>query len=96
MGVAKGVVDDALTGVDEEENAYQAASKLIRRLDQADYATFRKKLVGYLRRRGFGTAAMSRTVQRLWLELSDPHYSHIDSHSKEHQQKDDVDRRRDR
>ena len=72
LGVPREVVDEALEGLDEENNAYQAAIKVLHRLARPDLVTFRKKLFPYLRRRGFGAYAINRTVQRLWSELSHP------------------------
>ena len=71
MGVSREVADDALEGLDEDESAYRAASGISRRLGQPDYDTFQKKLVPYLRRRGFGLETTKGAVRRLWGELSD-------------------------
>ena len=78
MGVSREVADDALEGLDEDESAYRAASGISRRLaeesrrlGQSDYDTFQKKLVPYLRRRGFGPETTKGAVRRLWSELSD-------------------------
>lgn len=88
MGVSREVVEEALNGLDEEENAYRASCGFLRRLGGADYGTFRRKLVAYLHRRGFGSEAVKCTVQRLWQELSDPAYSHIGAEGHGEQQKD--------
>ena len=71
MGVSRDVIAEALDGLDEEENAYRAASGILRRLRQMDYPDFRKKVVPYLRRRGFSLEVANRTAGRLWEELSD-------------------------
>ena len=94
MGVSREVVDEALEGLDEEEGAYLAASRMVRRLDQADYGTFRKKLAAYLRRRGFSHEAVGRTIQRLWQELSDSAYGHIEGDAHEKEPKDGAQRTR--
>ena len=95
MGVSREVVEEALDGLDEEENAYRASCGLLRRLSGTDYDTFRRTLVAYLRRRGFGYEVVRSAVQRLWQELSDPAYSHIEADGHGEQQKDDADRRSD-
>ena len=89
MGVSREVADDALEGLDEDENAYRAARGISRRLGQSDYDAFRKKLVPYLRRRGFGPEATRGAVRRLWSELSDT--VHGDIYGEGHgQQPEDV------
>lgn len=90
------MADDALEGLDEDENAYRAARGISRRLaeesrrlGQSDYNAFRKKLVPYLRRRGFGSEATRGAVRRLWGELSDT--VHGDVYGEGHgQQQEDV------
>ena len=82
MGVSREVAEEALDGVDEGENAYRAASRVLRRLGQLDYDTFRKKLAAHLRRQGFSPETVRVTVRRLWQELSaDPAYGHKDGHA---------------
>lgn len=72
MGVSREVVEESLVGMDEHQDAYRAAVKIVPKLSQADYATFRKKMVGHLRRRGFASEAVRTAIQRSWQELSDP------------------------
>lgn len=68
-GVASEVIDEVLEGINEEESAYRAAQKRGRTLEK-DYETFRRKLGTFLGRRGFSYDAISRTIERLWRELS--------------------------
>ena len=72
LGVSREVVSEALEGMDEEDNAFRAACRVVRKLREVDYDAFKKRLVPYLRRRGFNTDVTNRTVRRLWQELSDP------------------------
>ena len=85
LGVSREVVEDALQGLDEEENAYRAAIRVARRLGQDGHGVFRKKLAAYLRRRGFVGEVVTRTVQRLWWELTDPNYSYIEGSGQQHE-----------
>ena len=71
MGVARDVVDEALEGYDEEANAKRAAAIASPRLAGLDEATFRRRLSGYLARRGFGRGVALRVVDEVWRELSD-------------------------
>ena len=67
-GVDSAVAQEAVRDLDDEENAYRAGLKAAGKLTGADLATFRRRLWGYLRRRGFGDAVCRRTIQQLWEE----------------------------
>ena len=70
-GIADDVIDATLEGLDEADSAYRAAERRARQwLERGDmpYATFRRKLWDYLRRRGFGSGVARDTVARLWAE----------------------------
>ena len=68
----KGLDDEAsasaLTGLDEEELAYQAALKYQRKLQDLPKPDFRRKLAGFLARRGFSYAVIEPALQRVWQE----------------------------
>ena len=85
MGVAGDAVEQALDGLDEEDGAYRAGSKIAHRLGKLEQEGFRKKLSAYLRRRGFRPLLVRETVARLWAELSDPADSHINGGGYEQQ-----------
>ena len=72
FGVAREVIDHALLGLEEEENAYRAGLKLAIRLMSKDCTQedLSRKLYPYLRRRGFAYSLARETVVRLWLELA--------------------------
>ncbi len=67
-GVAREVADAAVAGLDEEDSAYQAGHRRTRALQGVDYATFRRRLGDYLKRRGFYSDVVRRTVDQLWQE----------------------------
>lgn len=67
-GLEREVIDQAVQGLDDKAGAYQAAVGKARSLGGADFAEFRRKLGGYLQRRGFDYTTVSSTVKRLWLE----------------------------
>ena len=90
LGVSREVVEEALEGLDEEESAYQAASRTLASLRRLDYHTFRKRMFAYLRRRGFGSEVATRTILRLRRELSDPAYSSIEGRAHDEQPEDDT------
>ena len=74
FGVAREVIDQALLGMEEEENAYRAGLKLAVRLMSKDCTqeALGRKLYPYLQRRGFAYSVVRDTVNRLWLDLA-PH-----------------------
>ena len=69
---AKGVDSDAsrepLEGVDEAEAALRAGGRRSASLRGLPYAEFRRRLGGFLRRRGFDYQTIRRTVERQWEE----------------------------
>jgi regulatory protein len=67
-GVARETAQAATETLDDEEIAYAAGQRPARPLAGADYTTFRRRVWGYLQRRGFSQAVMRRTVGRLWEE----------------------------
>ena len=77
-GVSREVAEEALCGLDEEEGAYQAGRRVVRKLCAVDYATFRKVLGTHLGRRSFRRGAIDAAVHRLWSELSDPGYGQVE------------------
>ena len=70
--LAKGVDTETVRAevdtLDDEESAYNAGLRAARSLASADYTTFRRKMWGYLHRRGFGQSIVRKTVGRLWEE----------------------------
>ncbi len=71
LGVEDEVIKEALAGFDAWENAYRAGHSLAQRLKISDYLQFRRRLWGYLYRRGFDSTVIGDTVRRLWRELTD-------------------------
>jgi regulatory protein len=66
-GVSRQVVDDALEGtdIDEREHAMQLARVRVARLGGLDADTRRRRLIGYLQRRGFGWDAVQHALRVL-------------------------------
>ena len=67
-GVDRDIAESAVHDMDDDDSAYRAGLKLTRRLPKKDFQTFRRKLWGYLQRRGFSHSVARLTVQRLWEE----------------------------
>ena len=70
-GLGEETIAEAVEGVDEESSAYRAAQKKARTLNTSDYSSFQSKLIGFLRRRGFGYEVCRRTVRQVWQERSE-------------------------
>ncbi len=68
-GVDADTATAAVDGLDDEESAYRAASKRLKTLSGEDYDAFRRKLGGFLTRRGFSYETARRTLDRCWREL---------------------------
>ncbi|MDI7276362.1 MAG: RecX family transcriptional regulator [Anaerolineae bacterium] len=69
-GVDDATIDRATQDLDEVEAAYRAAQTQALRLRGTDRDTFRRRLWGYLSRRGFPYETVRETVERLWRERS--------------------------
>jgi regulatory protein len=68
-GVSREVIDRALEDVDEYAMAEKVAAKKIRRLRNLEWPDFRKKMYGYLSRRGFNYSVSRDVVQSSWEKL---------------------------
>jgi regulatory protein len=71
-GVKRDIIDELVSGEQDEDLAMQAARmKALSLIQQPgiDYATFYRRLGSFLQRRGFDYEITSRTVKTLWQEL---------------------------
>jgi regulatory protein len=68
-GVAADIIDSLLDQVDDRQNAYRAALKRINRWQHLEPEQRRRKLDGYLRRRGFNY----ETIQGVWERIQAEH-----------------------
>ena len=69
-GVSSDTIDQVVATIDDAESAYRAGRSKAGRLPANDYQLFRRRLGGYLKRRGFGYGVIAPTVARLWQELT--------------------------
>lgn len=67
-GVDQNIIDEALQDIDEEALAYQAAHKNARKYRRYEWPDFRKKLLGFLARRGFNYSIAAPIVEQVWAE----------------------------
>ena len=85
LGVDRETIRDALSDFDAAANAYQAGSKYAAKLPLDDPEAFRRKLGGFLHRRGFEGEVLGQTVERLWRELFDPLHGRVDGDGQNNQ-----------
>ena len=81
-GLDDETVHSAVSGVDEEALAYEAAQKRLGRLKSLEWNEFRKKLSEFLARRGFSYSVIAPIVTRLWSE------AHMDDQAKNFEDED--------
>ena len=67
-GVARDLAEATVSEIDDHDSAYRAGLKPARRMNEADPSIFRRKLWGYLQRRGFSPSVTRQTIARLWDE----------------------------
>ena len=65
-GVPAEIAADAVSDFDDADSAHRAAAAYARRLANADYHAFHRRLGGYLARRGFSESTARRTAAQLW------------------------------
>lgn len=68
-GVSPKIIDDVLENVDEYQLAEKVMEKKINRAKNLDWNGFRKKMYGYLSRRGFHFSICNQIVQEKWDQL---------------------------
>ncbi len=70
-GVDDELIAEALSEVDEEESAYQAALKQASKYTRLDDGLFRQRMHNFLRRRGFTYEVIRETMSRLLHQRSE-------------------------
>lgn len=68
-GIARSIIDEALTASDEPAAARAAAEKKARQLAHYPEDEFKKKLGQFLQRRGFHYALIKEIIDELWASL---------------------------
>ncbi len=67
-GVAPDLISEELSDRDDESKAFEAARPRALRLHALEYVDFRRRLSGFLQRRGFGYGVINPVVRALWQE----------------------------
>jgi regulatory protein len=76
-GIPPETITELLDDVDETKLAYQAAVKQSKKYSTDDWDAFRRKLFGFLSRRGFNYEISANTVKKVWNEFQ-PLNSHME------------------
>lgn len=71
-GVEASTAAEATARIEDEDAAYRAASRRLRAFAALKEEAFRRRLGGFLLRRGFSYAVAERIVSRCWRELGHP------------------------
>jgi regulatory protein len=67
-GIPGEIALEAINDIDDTANAYKAGLKKARLLFRLDYTEFRKRLLNYLKWRGFSYEIINNVVELLWKE----------------------------
>jgi regulatory protein len=65
-GVDREIIEQTVENYNEADNAYKAALSKLRSLSGCDADSFRRKLGGYLARRGFDYEVINHTTELVW------------------------------
>ncbi len=65
-GVAESEIQSAVSGLDEASLAIKTAGKFAYRCKDLPFDEFRKKMFGYLTRRGFNFGTAAEAIQKTW------------------------------
>jgi regulatory protein len=68
-GISNEIIDQTLTGIDEESLAFELARSKSRKFMELEEAAYKKKIIGLLARRGFPYPITRHVVDTLWLEI---------------------------
>lgn len=69
-GIEDEVIESAIADLDEDDLAYKAAKKQDRKYKHLEWQDYRKKMYGFLARRGFNYGIITSIVSKTWDELT--------------------------
>ena len=68
-GISAEIIQEAIDQCNDEVLAYQAAIKQSKKFNNLDWNDYRKKMFGFLARRGFSYEVTAPVITRVWEEL---------------------------
>lgn len=69
-GIKRELLNEMISNVNDEDNAYRAAQKKSRILNNLEHNEFKSRLFTYLKWRGFGYEVIENVCNRIWQEKS--------------------------
>jgi len=69
-GVTEAVINKVLVDLDEPTSAWRAIEPKLRQWQRLDQASFQKKLMGFLSRRGFDYEVCYQVYEQAWTDMS--------------------------
>ena len=82
--ISEEVIRVVVDGLDEQSDAMNAAKRAARRLAHFDEHLFRRRLLGFLQRRGFNHDVCKRVVDELWAQVAAQRQADPDSRGPDH------------
>jgi regulatory protein len=74
-GISEEIIQETLDQINDEDLAYQAAIKKAKNFRSLEWDDYRKKMSGFLSRRGFSYDITSPTLKRVWEELNEQQFT---------------------
>lgn len=71
-GIGDELIDSLLTDLDEDELAWTAVEGKVTQWQNLDEEAFKKKVLGFLSRRGFNYEVTYRIFERAWTQVKNP------------------------
>ncbi len=73
-GISNEIIDETLENIDDLDQAKRAAKQQARKYQMLEWPDFRKKLYGFLNRRGFSYSVIQGLAENIWEEINSPTY----------------------
>jgi len=73
-GINGEIIARSVSNIDDGDSAYRIALIKARRLNKIDFPDFRKRLGGYLQRRGFSYEIINQTLAKIWQEKTEGNF----------------------
>ncbi|MDO8578420.1 MAG: regulatory protein RecX, partial [Dehalococcoidales bacterium] len=71
-GISSEIIEQVVSTIDDEDNAYRAAMEKSKRLTDVDYETFSRKVGSHLQRRGFSSSVIKHALNKAWEDRKRP------------------------
>jgi regulatory protein len=72
LGISSEIIEQVISTIDDDDNAYRAAMEKAKRLVNVDYETFSRKVGSHLQRRGFSSSVTKQALNKAWEDRKRP------------------------